>query len=557
MSQIGPLSRILQCDDYLTCQDDGRWVSQRLVAIGVPIFIIGLASFIFAFILPSLVTDAIDKGVLGLRVIPPEDSGQAYRLWVNNTQEGDAPEFLSFYIFNLTNGPAFLQGAKAEVYELGPFEYRQYWAKFDLKREKKNSQLFFYKQQWWLPANELARNAPTTYVTTAALGLPVVKLNVPDAHPGGWFGDDRWYKDMIGDVLASMGDGHALSTLPAHELIFGASSPFLLWIRSHIAPQIPKKYVIQFNDTSREETRKRMGGQTAVWNAPAQLNQLIQWDGMEWLYENRTWGTPDANRVKGTDGRSFSPNLPASHPLTVFLPLGFRHFQFHYQKAVDFLGLSLRRYVLSDGQLNNTCNSVTNPDCLPYHLYSLPSGLLNVTQAVKEQQGFWSPIFASTPYFLGADSFYSGQVEFMNGHADPSRHQTFFDIEPFSGLTMRGYQRTQVNYYLKNSALLYPNMTTSQVLPILWQEMHAQANANDAKLILDNIYHAQSLQKILTFVGILVGSVTTIISIIVFRFAWTHRQGVVYAIYAPISADHSDVQYGTSYGYGTSADFGD
>eukprot|EP01128_Nolandella_sp_AFSM9_P009244 TRINITY_DN5864_c0_g1_i1.p1 TRINITY_DN5864_c0_g1~~TRINITY_DN5864_c0_g1_i1.p1 ORF type:complete len:566 (-),score=84.97 TRINITY_DN5864_c0_g1_i1:143-1687(-) len=502
-----------------------------------------------AFLLPSIVDEQIMKGILALRLIDTSDQDSfAYGLWINNTLEDDTPEYLNFYIFNITNPKEFLKGAKPKVFEMGPFSYRQYWAKFDVVSEVNPATLSYYKQQWWIPDNEMAKNASTTLVTTAALGFPVIKLNVPEAQAGGWFGDDKWYKDMAGDLLASMGQGELITTVTAKDLIFGVTSPYLQWVKTNVSPEYPDTYTLQFNDTDRFSCVERMNGHTVVFNNKEKVNELIRWNGMEFLYDNTTWGTPDANRIEGTDGRSFNIGVTRDQELTVFLPLGFRHFSFVFQKPVTYLGLALDRFVFKAGQLNSTC-STTNPQCLPYHLYGLKSGLLNVTSGVRSQQGFWSPVFASQPYFLHAHQWYTDNVVFLNGKANEEDHGTYVDVEHITGVSARGRQRTQINYYLRNSALLYPEMMDEVVLPVLWQEMVADASEKDAQSVSSGIYAAQRLQKILTFVGILIGSVACIISIVVFRYAWTHREGVYYTVYKTIASDIS-----SSYVYG-SADF--
>lgn len=139
-------------------------------------------------------------------------------------------------------------------------------------------------------------------------------------------------------------------------MLFNLSSPLNNFINDHVQP-VPTNFALEVNDTSETACVERMKGPNMVysgqndtnlvgfltatstqtssfdyhlmsgtWCSPktrphaSQLNEYYMWQGQ---HMQTMWGSDEANRIYGTDGRSFRPNLP-NHELTVFLEEGYR-----------------------------------------------------------------------------------------------------------------------------------------------------------------------------------------------------------------------------------------
>uniref|UniRef100_A0A914Z9C6 Uncharacterized protein n=1 Tax=Panagrolaimus superbus TaxID=310955 RepID=A0A914Z9C6_9BILA len=69
--------------------------------------------------------------------------------------------------------------------------------------------------------------------------------------------------------------------------------------------------------------------------------------------------------------------------------------------------------------------------------YCLPTGLLDASGCKK------GPVAFSLPHFLESDKIV--QQFFPRSKPDPSKHQTYLDIEPTSGTVFAARKRLQIN----------------------------------------------------------------------------------------------------------------
>lgn len=58
-----------------------------------------------------------------------------------------------------------------------------------------------------------------------------------------------------------------------------------------------------------------------------------------------------------------------------------------------------------------------------------------------------APIVASMPHFLNADERYGLMVDGLN--PIPEKHNIFIDLEPYTGVPLRGGKKLQFNMFLK------------------------------------------------------------------------------------------------------------
>ena len=96
-----------------------------------------------------------------------------------------------------------------------------------------------------------------------------------------------------------------------------------------------------------------------------------------------------------------------------------------------------------------------------------PSGIYNASTC-----RFNAPVFISQPHFLQADPFYVNQ--FVGGSLKPnsSQHQTYFVIDPVSGIPLEVVARFQVNFFMdKLKGLdLFKHLKGPIIFPAFWFE---------------------------------------------------------------------------------------
>ena len=100
-----------------------------------------LGALLLAFGLAAVpAIDSIMASVIAKDVAISSTSSQFYPLWSNSSK---VPMYMTFYMFNLTNPAAVLQGAKPYVEVVGPFNYLETRIKHNPKWSPDNTRLTY------------------------------------------------------------------------------------------------------------------------------------------------------------------------------------------------------------------------------------------------------------------------------------------------------------------------------------------------------------------------------------------------------------------------------
>ena len=109
------------------------------------------------------------------------------------------------------------------------------------------------------------------------------------------------------------------------------------------------------------------------------------------------------------------------------------------------------------------------------------------------------PIFVSPPYFCLCDASLAAAVDGLPGCGDDVEaarlHTTFVDVEPISGIPMRGRQRFMVSSEMSASARAHleprldrNNGNRSTVVPIFWSDEDIHGLDSDVLGFKDKVY---------------------------------------------------------------------
>ena len=116
--------------------------SKKKVVGALLALMLGIAMFPASVLTYNAVGDEIDKGIAEQITVPdPEDDD--YDEWKSNDYSGAVPIYTKFYMWNLTNPAETLQGSKPIFSELGPYTFREYSYKYNVKFDDDNDEVSF------------------------------------------------------------------------------------------------------------------------------------------------------------------------------------------------------------------------------------------------------------------------------------------------------------------------------------------------------------------------------------------------------------------------------
>jgi len=184
------------------------------------------------------------------------------------------------------------------------------------------------------------------------------------------------------------------------------------------------------------------------------------------------------------------------HP-KVFVPEVFRAIGLDYVKTVKVHGIDTYRFRVSNkeltpdiafdsthgGILNITCprNGVPVALTLPHQIRTEYDTDCNVT----------------SPSCFTEDWWYGGITRLNSTHEVLEKYETYVDIDPITGATLRGMLRLQINMIVKASDGFGKVKIENgmKLIPILWVEQTSQLTSKQASQYKDKIWMALRMQK--------------------------------------------------------------
>lgn len=205
-----------------------------------------------------------------------------------------------------------------------------------------------------------------------------------------------------------------------------------------------------------------------------EVAQTVKFNGEE---EINIWGEPE--KIKGTDGTVFAPDISMDDTLEVFSSDLMRVVDFKFDKLTSKYEIGLYRFKLDSDTLEPDPNYYTDIE-----------GIANM---LKKHE---APVYLSKPHFLDGDKFLLETVDGLNPHR--SDHDMYVEVEPITGLTMNARLRIQANLKVRQTDIWYLNITEG-IMPILWLEQSGEITEELAEEFKKLVYGALDLQQNLTF----------------------------------------------------------
>jgi len=278
---------------------------------------------------------------------------------------------------------------------------------------------------------------------------------------------DSWLKNICGYSIQNMSSG-LITTRTVEEWLFSAEDELI----KNVDPELAKVNIFSncHNEIEAEQAQVDHFRINTGKKDIEKVKDTIEFNGEE---DITMWA--ESVPVSGTDGTQFAPGVSMDDKLEVFVPDLVRPVEFEFSKETEIHDISLYRYKFSD--------DLFEPD--PYY-YMDTKGLANM------YSDYDIPVYLSKPHFLDADR---SVLEAVNGMAPRGdKHDTYIDVEPITGISMKARARVQVNFKVSPTDAWYTEIGENY-MPILWVERAAEITKEKAEEFKEKLYGALELRK--------------------------------------------------------------
>jgi CD36 family len=490
--------------------DEKPYISERqavcCTSVGVAVLLIGIVTFVVTLtIVPAALKDHVSDVIQSYYVPRPGETG--YQGWVST--EGPDPvytEYDVFYLYNISNADEVMFNASLPIMkEMGPFVYRRYTRKLSVQYPSADA-VSYVEQQYYEVVNTPFSMVLANYeiVSLRPANPDLISLRMFDASvfaqvtqmSNNPLNDQRienFRKNCSSsaqtllkciDTAFAKGSGGSvnlnttLTDLSGGLLPLRSASEWLgvvanaavqnkFWhnMNMHvlgISQFRNEKWAYRINTTQLTQSfaMAEVLPQTMHSNAEAigQAMTYRKWDGMAILqnvlvtFPSRLWNVLSYMKLFAGWGadvavegylseRHTHPNLDVDgvdSELLLWSPEMVRPLLFQSIEGDAYLkGVHGRRYLLSDSNfaLTKSANQV---------FFQTENGVANVTQTKS-----YSPLFVTTPHFFGYPEL-SVTHHLPGVRQGSTADQSFFDVDPKTGLPLDGLMQLQTNVRVPN-----------------------------------------------------------------------------------------------------------
>ncbi|XP_069684901.1 scavenger receptor class B member 1-like [Periplaneta americana] len=445
-----------------------------------------------------------------------ENNTAGYDIWSNPP----IYPIVQVYLFNYTNADAFAKGIdkKLRVQEVGPYVYREYTEKVNIVFHDNGTVSYQGKSSFsFVP--ELSVGHQPRHERVIMPNIPLLSaLSVMK---------DNFLLAQIAFLAVARGlEAEQFVRVTAHDFMWGYDDPLFSAAATmgHAMPY--KKFGILASRVGvRKDTVTMYTGKRNL----QKLGMVTRFNGQERL---RHW-SGECNRIDGTDGTMFPPNL-LDRNTTIYIFQGnmCRRLPLQYtEDAVILGGIPVLRYRVPR-------NTFDNPDVNPENACfchqdvesCLPSGLFNASPCT-----FGAPVVMSFPHFYLGDPALQEIVDGLN--PDPEKHDGYIDIHQELGVSLGGRSRLQFNMMVRKPSALnqLADFADGSVLPIAWFDTSVE---DLPKEILSVVYHVtfttRRVEKIMQYVLLAVSCALLYVLVRRFRNSRSPASNSDAGIVAPI-----------------------
>ncbi|NWW71688.1 CD36 protein, partial [Climacteris rufus] len=421
----------------------------------------------------------IDKAVKQQAIIV--NGTAAYENWI----VPGSSVYREFWFFHVLNPSEVSdEGAQPKLEQRGPYTYRVRYLPKENITEGENGTISYMLPN--VASFEPDMSIGTENDTITCLNLAVVA--VPSVFPNTWM-------QLIINTWIKSSNSAMLQNRTVKEILWGYKDPFLDSIpfpgmTSTVGVFYP------YNDTSdgpyNVYTGKEDITKTAIIESYKNKRTLSYWEGY-------------CDMVNGTDGASFPPFVKKNQVLRFFSSDICRSIYGVFFGKQVVKGITLYRFSVPREAFasptevgDNYCfctDPVISQNCTL-------AGVLDIS-ACKDKR----PVYISLPHFLHASEAILNGVEGLSPNEE--EHETFLDIEPITGFTLRFAKRLQVNLLVRPSQKIDPLKKVKEpyLFPLLWLNESAVIGDEKAKMFRTQISGRVQMLNTLQMALLIGGSV--------------------------------------------------
>ncbi|NXM69225.1 CD36 protein, partial [Serilophus lunatus] len=440
--------------------------------------IIGAVLAIFGGVLIPVGDNLIQKAIKKDAVIV--NGTTAFENWI----VPGSSVYREFWLFNVLNPLEVMEeGVPPKLEQRGPYTYRvRYFPKENITEHDDGTISYMLPNVAKFEPNMSVGTEDDT-VTCLNLGVAVIP---------------SLYTDFITQAIINFWIRSSNSTMfqnrTVKEILWGYRDPFLERLPTSVNTVVGVFY--PYNGTSDGLYKVFTGTEditkTGIIESYKDKRNLSYWEG-------------HCDMVNGTDGASFPPFIKKNQVLRFFSSDICRSIYGVFQSKQNVKGIPLYRFTVPREAFasptevrDNYCfctDKVISQNCTL-------AGVLDIS-ACKEKR----PVYISLPHFLHASDAILHEVEGLS--PNEQEHETFLDIEPTTGFTLRFAKRLQVNILVRPSSVIGPlkKIKKPYVFPLLWLNESAVIGDEKAEMFRNKVTNKVQMLNILQLALLIAGSV--------------------------------------------------
>ncbi|XP_022190215.2 sensory neuron membrane protein 2 [Nilaparvata lugens] len=444
-------------------------------ALVLGIFTLSITLLTDWFLLDRIVNSRIGQE-LALR-----NGTDSWNRWI----ESPIPIYLKIYIFTVTNPDEVNLGGKPKLIEKGPYVYKEtrrktpfYINTLEDSVEYQQDITYIFDKNVSYPLDE---NDVLTVVNPALVGVTNILNDIK-----GLQSMMRIFMELAVPPIFNSPNSIFINAT-VRDLLFSGikidcqrsdKNIAVFSMCSALRHMMPIK-VLQMGsngDFSMAILRHRQSLGTFSINAgnkdPSALGEILRWNKKT---DMSLWSGKRCNEIGGNDVTLLPPFIHKQSQLRVFstdicsvVPLVYK--EDIYYEGVKGLRFTPSWLFLADDVLvnedascycNGTINGLTQPTTCA------PKGAVDISNCMDV------PVIMTKPHFLDAANDLLDDVDGLK--PDPELHNSYFDIEPKTGIPLEGYQRIQVNLKLNQiTTMTLMKDLRNLTFPLLWVEEGTQ-----------------------------------------------------------------------------------
>jgi len=447
-----------------------------LLALGILTIIVGV---VIEVVPEQMMPDLLRSN---LAIVP---TSKTFEPWSN---PGKLPVTMEFRFFNIKNNldtkssgestdTPVEEGGTPVVEEIGPYVYRE---------TRVRSNVTFNDEQTELTFSEKTKFEFDAKASAGSEDDMIYGLNMPLLTVYGLLGqlDDPNMAGTVKMIFNSMSAMLKLKVVQRKSVkdwLWGSKSTILEQLQQNkgmLPPEMQAKATITEFGYMMDNGATNQYVIGTGYKDLKDVAQIKKYNGKSKL---DYWGSEYSNKIQGTDGTIFHPNVDAKETLFMFSADICRSIYAKSEGEEVVEGVKTLVFTPpSDVFAAPEENCRNEGFCVPKPC--LGSGLLRVTNCRHD-----APLVISQPHLCDADENVQKTIKGIT--PDPSKHKTRLYVEPTLGVMVKAHKRLQFNALLlpPDGYDLTAKLKKDQIVPLFWVQEGFTGDEEFASMLQSNV----------------------------------------------------------------------